>query len=151
MKTKRVNRYYCDFCGKGGCSAGHMRRHEERCTLNLQRECGVCKMIEASPKPLEELIAALPRPMSHASMSFDHAFGTHYDPRPMCDAIEKTLPKLRELADGCPACMLAALRQRGLLEWCGQDVFSYKVEMDSVFGDLREAEHRADLMACQHG
>ena len=34
MKTKRVLRYYCDFCGRGGCGKYAMEVHEKYCTMN---------------------------------------------------------------------------------------------------------------------
>jgi hypothetical protein len=42
MTTKRVNRYYCDHCRKGGCNAGAIRRHESVCFFNPHRGCLVC-------------------------------------------------------------------------------------------------------------
>lgn len=90
MRTKRVNRYYCDHCGKGGCSAGHMRKHEQRCCASPTRVCGMCEVATGGrhqQRPIEELIAALR---------------------------EGDTAALREAAHGCPACMLAAIIQNGM-------------------------------------
>lgn len=83
MKTKKVNRYYCDYCGKSGGAAGHMRRHEERCMLNPQRICGMCRFAEFAefaPKPLAELVALLPDPEEYKQ--FAECDGYNYDNRP---------------------------------------------------------------------
>lgn len=58
-----------------------MLRHERGCTLNPKRACGVCKNSEPD-------IAA----MSSIALAGDIA-------------------KLLDAADGCPACVLAAIRQ----------------------------------------
>lgn len=79
MKTKRVNRYYCDYCKKQGGSASHISRHEKRCTMNPDRECGVCDLLGVAQ-----------------------------------DCANKCLKWLREACDNCPACILAAIRQRGI-------------------------------------
>ena len=46
MKSKKVTRYYCDFCGIGMGSAKNMRRHEERCFKNtVSRSCITCQHV----------------------------------------------------------------------------------------------------------
>ena len=85
-KVKRW-RYYCDHCGRGGCSPGHMLKHERGCTKNPQRICGLCEIAGLTQRPISELVAA-----------FCHEDG---------DGMER----LRVLADNCPACMLATLHQ----------------------------------------
>jgi len=81
MKTKMRPRYYCDHCKKGSGSPSHMIRHERGCTLNPHRACGVCKNVGPD-------VAAL----SSVALTGDIA-------------------KLIDAADGCPACVLAAIRQ----------------------------------------
>lgn len=83
MTRKPAWRYKCDFCGKTGYSAGHMRKHEKHCTANDNRECRVCKLMEGEQKPMADLVAAAWSGI---------------------DALEKA-------ADECPACMLAAIRR----------------------------------------
>ena len=90
MRTAMRPRYYCDHCNKGNGSPSAMRRHERGCTLNPQRECGMCKMLsgEGGPGP------APPRDELVRIMDAE-GFGS------MCKA-----------ANGCPACILAALRTK---------------------------------------
>lgn len=42
MKQKKVWRYYCEHCAKGGCNAGHIKTHEKHCCRNPNRECRMC-------------------------------------------------------------------------------------------------------------
>lgn len=126
MKTKRVNRYYCEFCKKSGCSAGHMRKHERACTMNPGRVCGVCKMLGATQGPLGDLRNLLP------------AFGAG-------NLMNEALPQLRKAANNCPACMFAALRQSEALEWATD--FNWDEEMSAVWAELNNRESRE----CQHG
>lgn len=81
MIKKKMWRYYCEFCGKGGCSASHMKKHEEHCTMNPDRKCGLCEVADLEQQKMETLIYA-------------HVKGD-----------------LRSVSNECPACMLAALRQ----------------------------------------
>ena len=86
MITKKVNRYYCEHCKKGGQSAGCIRRHENGCTANPGRVCGMCAHAGLTQKPLTELT-------------------------PHVAEGEWGIEELRKAVEGCPACMLAAIRQ----------------------------------------
>lgn len=87
MKTKTKNVYYCDFCKRHGLSRFHMEAHERRCTLNPDREC-----------------------RWEAPHTFDY--------RALAATASKSYPPLiawlRQETDGCPACMLAIVRQAGI-------------------------------------
>lgn len=90
MRTAMRPRYYCDHCNKGNGSPSAMRRHERGCTANPGRICGMCSMLarEGGPEPappLNVLIGTLDAEGFKA----------------MC-----------ELANDCPACILAALRTK---------------------------------------
>jgi len=84
MRTKRVLRYYCDHCRKGSCGKAAMIKHEAHCTLNPDRSCNMCRLGK-----LEPLSASL--------------LGDLFD--------EGGLSSLEFYAEGCPACMLAGIRQ----------------------------------------
>lgn len=90
MLTKMRPRYYCEHCNKGNGSPSAMRRHERGCTLNPQRICGMCSLLarEGGPRP------APPRDVLVQTMDADGF-------KAMC-----------ELANDCPACILAALRTK---------------------------------------
>lgn len=82
MKRVMRWRYYCDHCPKSGSSGGHMKKHEAGCVRNPERVCGMCREAELDQKAPAELDAVLEN---------------------------EGLDALRTLADGCPACMLAAV------------------------------------------
>lgn len=90
MNRKRVWRYSCDFCRKSGCSAAHMATHERGCTANPNRVCSAHrKLSENATQPtIVEMVAVL----------------KGIDPA-------GEVEQLREIAGGCPMCMLAGIRQ----------------------------------------
>lgn len=90
MRTAMRPRYYCDHCNKGNGSPSAMRRHERGCTANPQRVCGMCSMLarEGGPEP------APPLPILLATLDTEG------------------FKAMRELANDCPACILAALRTK---------------------------------------
>ena len=96
MRRKPAYRYYCDYCKKSSGSGSAMAIHEKHCTMNPNRECRFCVAgvddCDMKQQPIGDLIAALG-----------------------CGD-EAGMKALRELAAGCPACMLAAIRQSGLRE-----------------------------------
>lgn len=104
MHIKMRHRYYCDFCSKSGGSNFHMGRHEKSCTANPKRECKMCVLGGMDQKPVADLIAALRRDIDrHEEETKDLS-------------LERQLAsiqpeELRLESDGCPACMLAAIRQ----------------------------------------
>ena len=90
MRTAMRPRYYCDHCNKGNGSPSAMRRHEAGCTLNPTRVCGMCRMQADDGGP---------------------------DPAPPRDELVRIMDEvgfdaMREAANGCPACILAALRTK---------------------------------------
>jgi hypothetical protein len=113
MKEKTVVHYICEFCGKVQHKRSSMARHEKHCTKNPNRECRMCDAIGESPTPMPELLAVLPDPKSKKYIDDKHRYaGTIYDLLKV--DTEAALPKLRELTSNCPACMMAALRQRAI-------------------------------------
>lgn len=105
MRTKQVNRYYCDHCNKGSLTKSSMVQHEARCARNPGRICGFCKEAGVTQSPTEFLITGLQT---------------------------GGLDRLRVVANGCPACILAAILQEralhpeGEVEWI--EGFDYKQE-----------------------
>lgn len=118
MLTKRVNRYYCEFCKKAGCSAFHIRKHAAACTMNPARVCGVCtKMLEQEQPILADLMALLPDPKEFIAESQEEFSGKvcqSFDADKLEAAIPAAMPALRDAVEGCPVCKLAALRQKGI-------------------------------------
>lgn len=112
MRKKKVWRYYCDFCKKANCSAPSIRKHEKGCTMNPSRVCGMCGMFDLEQPSLNKMMAFLPDPEKYKEtsdaydwISYTSAFSVK---------VTEALPKLRDEAENCPACILAALRQKGV-------------------------------------
>ena len=120
MLKKQVWRYYCEHCKKSGCSGYHIKKHEKSCTANPNRVCGMC----GSNLPVAEFVAAL--------------------------GDGKDLAKIRELADNCPACILAGIRQSKLQYFdmdeegpCGFHVhFDFNIEKAEWWQRVGEEEMR---------
>lgn len=82
MKTKKVNRYYCEHCKKSGCNAGHIKEHEIKCCRNPRRVCKVCGVTSRDYPDLVKKFEA-------------------------CGDVDK----LEDMVDGCPYCTLAVILQ----------------------------------------
>ena len=137
MKRKKVWRFYCEFCKKAGCSGGHIKRHEERCTMNPNRVCGMCKMTDNEQIDIKDMLAILPDPTEYIIKDdFLVSFNVAFD-----KIVDDALSKLRELTGNCPACILSALRQKGIPVPCAQN-FHFKAECDNVWADINEANNQ---------
>ncbi len=129
MRMVMRPRYYCDHCKKAGGSGGHIRRHELGCTANPARSCGICRAGQFTPKPLYELTAlCTARSVSHYDPTMDWSWRT-------LDAA--ALQALRDAADNCPACMLAAMRQSKA--FASREEFNFKDELAAVWKNVNDA------------
>lgn len=109
MRKVMRPRFYCEFCNKGSGSGGHMRKHETRCTLNPLRECGMCAFMGFKQPDLQTLVGMLPNP--EPMQREDEGGWKHWTG--LEEAVEAVMPNL-EMHTKCPACILAAIRQRGI-------------------------------------
>lgn len=135
MKVTKMTRTRCecDFCGKKNWSVGHMKRHEERCTKNPDRTCGVCKMIAAKQQPMEKLLELLPVPAIKEGKYEDFVLVS-----PTTEELNNCLPALRKACDDCPACMMSAIRQKGyFVSWATG--FSWEKEMANIWGYINDS------------
>lgn len=140
MKVKRVNRYYCEHCKKSGCSARHIRHHEERCTMNPDRKCGMCaNLLKVEQQPTETLLALLPEPESLWSDGGGEAFGFIYT-----ENLQTAMKKLREVTEDCPACILAALRQKGIPVALIND-FNFTAECEAVWAEINRENYERSV------
>lgn len=141
MKTVKKNVYYCDHCKKKGLAASHIRNHEARCTNNPNRYCGACER-----QSIVEVVADLKARFTLADNpnAFDSA-DPEWFAKEGVNTEEKlvtwigepvTLQEVRDLADNCPACTLAILRQTGLnRHYFHLDTFEFKVELKEFMKD----------------
>lgn len=88
MTRKQVWSYQCDHCKVRKYSLGAISKHEASCTANPNRVCRMHRYFEKDQRPVVELCAALSLSLPDGGMA-----------------------ALRKLAGGCPACILAAIRQ----------------------------------------
>ena len=116
MKRKKVWRFYCDFCKKSGCSGGAIAKHEKSCTMNPNRVCGMCAADQgrwpAEYPTVASLIEAAKKDSESHKIDGDLEWQVHDHKH------------LLEVSDGCPACMMAGIRQSGLD--IGRFAFDYK-------------------------
>lgn len=122
MKEALRLRFWCDHCKKGGCSRHHMAIHERGCTLNPRRVCGHCSELGLDPEPLEVLVAFVT-----LEATWEPGEKDKNDRGFLADEHVK---ELRELADRCPVCMLAALRQSKC--FASREVFDMKKELKGL-------------------
>lgn len=122
MRTKKVTRHYCDFCSKGMFRKPQMVQHEVSCTKNPARTCLFCSLCEYQPAELSAMV----------KFAKEHSEG--YDDNDWSSMGEKDLAELRRMADGCPLCMLAALRQSNV--YADTRFFNLKAELKSVWSDI---------------
>lgn len=148
MKSEKRWRYQCDYCKKWGGSAPHMKKHELHCTLNPRRECGMCKIVAGGrdsdfvQSPLAEIVASLPDPEILLSSQWDFRNELASE-QTMQTGIQTALSELRRKTGNCPACMLAALRQRGHCVPMFEG-FNYKTESEDALRMWSEDQNRQD-------
>lgn len=88
MKITMVKKYTCDFCRKSKYTPQSMKLHEKHCTLNPNRECRMCYFAFGSgTAPMADLLGI---------------YG---------DGSDENFRSLRSYVEGCPACILATIRQ----------------------------------------
>lgn len=119
MRERKVTRYYCDFCSTAKFHRPAMLKHERGCTANPSRVCGMCDMAE-QVNELPALLAIFDGYKEEFDFPSEEAHLAHkadFDAR---------FAKLREAARGCPACILAVLRQRDA--YAPPDVFDWNAE-----------------------
>ena len=113
MKTKKVNRYYCDYCKKSGGASYAMQQHEISCTGNPLRYCKMCKLLQLEQKPMIELLKTIP--IEYKGIAVPEA--------------------LQQITNNCPVCIFAALRQSGSISYVE---FDLKTEIQQTWKDMNE-------------
>ena len=133
MKAVMRKVYYCDFCKARRFRVDAMELHEKHCTANPNRICRVCDTVGFNPAVLEELKALMPVVTEHPEP--EAAYGA------LADKAVAAFPALSAAADGCPACILAALRQTRTAGFIAGDTWDYKKAMASVWADHDEPDY----------
>lgn len=162
MRQKKIWRYYCEFCKKSGCGKPQMRTHETHCTMNPDRICRVCGNVLKIEQPeMRWLKALMPDPTdpiyqkgSDGKFAGLGAFVSYSSTddgagkRLLKASIERAIEDIRKMTendyhDGCPACILAAIRQTQP-EWWWLE-FNYQEEMKEAFAAIHETEEQAEM------
>jgi hypothetical protein len=129
MKERTIKQYTCDFCKKKYLSKSAMATHEKHCTKNPGRICRMCDLLGDSGSDLPTLVAIL----KSVPFCSETELGPYYNE----DIIESVMPKLREAANHCPMCILAAIRQAGIpARTVGS--FDFKKEKEEAFDTINE-------------
>jgi hypothetical protein len=145
MKAVLKPVYYCDHCRQHRLSKKSMEQHEARCTLNPARVCrwridghsDGGTVIDIAPFAAELLSRATARPASPDPDADERTYLTEAD-----------IEWVRRGVDGCPACMLAVLRQSGVdefhIDYQCDTIFDYDAEVERLRTEEREErEERA--------
>ncbi|GAF80064.1 unnamed protein product [marine sediment metagenome] len=138
MRVKKVNRYYCDFCKKAGCSGGHMKKHEERCTLNPNRICGMCKTMDERQPDLKKLIGLLPNIKEYEKYNSEYEY-MEYDVSNLKPHLKGVLKIIRGKTNNCPACILAVIRQAKIPVSLVED-FNFSKECKQFWNDFNDSQ-----------
>jgi hypothetical protein len=148
MKITNVKRYNCDFCGKTKYSKPAMNRHERGCTKNPNRVCHVCQIAPGRlvkdwrmQKPIAELMALLPDPKAFINPNLTE--DAWIQDGLLRDAVNAALPELRKACENCPACIMAALRQKGIPVPLATD-FNFTDEMKDIWSEINSAQYARD-------
>ena len=131
MQVKKVNQYICDYCGKRQYAAGAMRKHEKHCTMNPDRECRMCVLVSGAYADLSKMMELLPE-MKTQDDNYGGVIVLNED------EIQEAMKKVREECENCPACILAAIRQKGI--FVNVTGFDYKKEVASFWGDYNDSQ-----------
>ena len=134
MKIKRKLRYYCDFCKKVSGSRHIMEKHEDHCTMNPNRECGFCTIMDQPVCDISQLKKLIP-----PYEEFEEYDSINGEKLPYfidkANRLPKILKELRDKTNNCPACIMAAIRQSQLP--LGFFEFDFKTEMNQFFKDYK--------------
>ena len=145
MTSKTVTIWRCDFCHKQRIRKSAMVLHERRCTMNPNRECGMCKQGKRSPQPLAYLKLVATNDVAGMAAFNDD------DPQDIKAATpEDVVSSILDAADGCPACALAAIRQSGTnrsTETQSPLPFEYVSEVKKFWEQVNEDDARNDMMS----
>ena len=144
MKIKKVNRYYCEYCKKSGCSAYHIQKHEKSCTVNPGRICNMCEIMGNGKHDLNILKDLLPDTKDYFLIygwahytetcgGGEQIFNPYFK-----EDLERAMVTLKREAENCPMCILSALKQKNISCWVAG--FEYTNELKSVWIDINNSD-----------
>ena len=138
MKDKMVHQYKCDFCVKKKYSKFHMKNHEKYCTMNPDRKCRMCDLIEEEQQPMGNLLSIFPQDLLkyYYKIRGKNEFIGLGESDKLTDMFEPYLDELYKKVHNCPACIFAVIRQSGIY---GLEIgFDYKKEIEDFWKKYNE-------------
>jgi len=144
MKTKLKYVYYCDFCKKRYMTKSACEKHEKHCTLNQDRNCRLCD-IGNTYTDIRELCDEYEK--RFVLVEYEGKEGFFGDKTTIVPIYNKpfTLQNIKDDCEGCPNCILTAIRCLGLSFWYFRGKFKYDYRKDLAdfwkeIGDREEEE-----------
>ena len=137
MRVIKKNVYYCDFCKKK--SLRSLKKHEERCTQNPNRRCGMCDIIDLNPI-LDEFESRFILCITEYKKDFSGSITEVIEP---IWKDEFTIRDIQNAVDNCPACTLAVIRCLGLNYWYFRGRFKY--DFKAARDDWWDATNKENL------
>jgi len=119
--------YYCDFCKKKGLRKDAIENHENHCTVNPNRDCGLCN----------NNIGVYRYPGEVATFKDERFIGV------TAASYLLILSDIRLKTNNCPACILASIRElrarldkTGVWFYIGQPEFDYAKESQKWLSEV---------------
>ena len=108
-------------------------------------------MTEVQPD-LQALIKILPNPNDYLNkiLPITASLSMLNDYDGLQKKLNEVLPELRKLANNCPACIMAAIRQSGNQVPLVTD-FNFKKECEEIFKNKREEDREQEEWGAIHG
>lgn len=138
MRTRIKKVYYCEFCTKH--SLRSLITHEQHCTLNPNRVCGLCKRQE----PLSNIIQRLKSQMSYSSLDTNNCLKIEGIKQPSLDDIRTKFDY------NCPVCILSTIRLTGLNKFPYTIEFDYKKEISDWWTEINSMEQEKEEWSLTH-
>jgi hypothetical protein len=112
--------------------------------MNPNRYCGYCHLLEQEQTNLVEAMKILPNMKDYERVEFLGPFADKVVTLSGHEkAINEALPKLREICNNCPACIMAALRQKEIPVPAATD-FNFTKECESIWSEYNAHKYEED-------
>jgi len=101
----------------------------------------MCAIMDEKQPDMNLLVAILPKDIAAEIQSEGWLSNKNIE------RVQEALPALREAAENCPACIMAALRQAGIPVPAIKD-FNFKNECDEMWAKFNESRREAEEQSC---
>jgi len=130
VETKKI--YYCEYCKKKSMRKDIMKKHEKICTENVNRECGICKLLKNDRSDIKSISEIALTMIKHKETSRE--CGGVIDITILNEA--EVLDYIREKTNSCPNCILSVIKQirKNIDVWFPS--FKYKNEFEAMMQDI---------------